>query len=277
MPRAFLAFAVAGFSLIAAGCSSGPQPPQPGTPGFYLAAAKSTYAAGDFLKTNDNLSQLSTSADYGARTQPWSIAISAGLAKGYMDLADNFEYGARANRTNPTPFRRQTQQLRSMASSSALQCAETAHKYMAANTADPVVFEFPFPSGSAAEPVQLQRVAKGMIVPDADIEALQKSMRQRGVLLTVTRMVGAGEDSAKALEMFKGGEVKIPRATFLLGLAQSLFDEANLYASQKQDQPDRMKLMLNEATEAAKAVPESKESKELLAKIAKLQKPGKKT
>ena len=277
MPRAFLVFAVAGFSLIAAGCNSGPQPPQPGSPAFYLAAAKSTFAAGDFLKTNDNLSQLSTSADYGARTQPWSIVISAGLAKGYMDLADNFEYGARANRANPTPFRRQMQQLRSMAGSAALQCAETAHRYMAANATDPVVFEFGYPSGSAAEPVQLQRVAKGIIVPDADIEALQRSMIQRGVLLTVTRMVGAGEDSAKALEMFKGGEVRIPRATFLMGVAKALFDEANLYTSQKLDQPDRMRLMLEEASEAVKAVPESKDTKELLAKIAKLQKPGKKT
>jgi hypothetical protein len=114
-------------------------------------------------------------------------------------------------------------------------------------------------------------------VPDADIEALQKAMVQRGVLLTVTRMVGAGDDSTKALEIFKAGEVKIPRATFLLGTAKSLFDESDLYTPMKLDQPDRMKLLLEQASAALQAVPESKESKELAAKIAKLRKPGKKT
>src|SRR5580700_8036242 len=153
MPRAFLAFAVAGFSLIAAGCSSGPQPPQAGTPAFYWAAARSTYAAGDFLKTSDNLSQLSTSADYGTRSQPWFMVIQAGLAKGYLDLADNFENGARANRANPAPFRRQTQQLPSLASNSAISLAESVHKFLAAPPTDPILFEFPFPTGSAAEPV----------------------------------------------------------------------------------------------------------------------------
>ena len=277
MPRAFLVYAVAGFSLIAAGCSSGPQPPQPGTPAFFLAAAKSTYAQGDFLKTSDNLSQLTSSADYGVRTEPWLIVMSAGIAKGYMDLADNFEYGARANRANPTPFRRQVQQLRSLAATAAMQCAETTHKFLNDNKGDSVALEFPYPTGSAAEPVQLQRVAKGMIIPDADIETLQKAMVQRGVLLTATRMVGASDDPAKALETFKSGDVKVPRATFLLATAKALYDEAALYSPQKLDQPDRAKLLCNQATEALKGVPESKESKELADKIGKLVKPVKKT
>ncbi len=96
--------------------------------------------------------------------------MSAGLAKGYMDLADNFELGARANRANPAPFRRQLQQLRSMAASAAMQCAESTDKLLAENKDATIAFEFPFPTGSAAEPVQLQRVSKGMIVPASEVE-----------------------------------------------------------------------------------------------------------
>jgi hypothetical protein len=277
MPRAFLAFAVAGLSLIAAGCNSGPRPPQPGTPAFYWAAAKSTYAQGDFLKTSDNLSQLGNSPEYGVRAEPWSIVMSAGLAKGYMNLAENFEYGSRANRANPTPFRRQVQQLRSLASTAAMQCAETVHKFLDSNKDDPVLLEFSYPTGSAAEPVQLQRVAKGMLPPAAEIEDLQRSMLRRGVLLTVTRVVGAGDDSAKALDTFKTPEVKVPRAVFLMAIAKALVDEADLYTPTKLDQPDRLNLLCEQATDALKAVPESKETKDLSAKIAKLRKPGKKT
>ena len=277
MPRAFLAFAAAGVSLIAAGCSSGPQPPQPGTPAFYWAAARSTYAAGDFLKTSDNLSQLGSSADYGTRSQPWFIVVQAGLAKGYMDLAENFDYGAHANRANPTPFIRQEHQLQSLASSAVMALAETHHKFLAAPPTDTLLFEFPYPTGSAAEPVQLQRVAKGMIVPDADLEGLQKAMVQRGVLLTVTDMVGASGDPAKALDVFKAPEVKVPRATFLTATAKAFSNLADLYTPRKLDQPDRLNLLCDEATAALKQVPESKDTKDIQARIAKLRKPGKKT
>lgn len=277
MPRAFPVFAAAGLSLVAAGCNSGPQPPQPGTPAFYWAAARSTYAAGDFLKASDNLSQLSSSADYGARAQPWTMVMSAGLAKGYMDLADNFELGGRANRANPTPFRRQVDQLRRNAGTAAMQLAETIHKFLGGDKTDPIVLEFPYPTGSLSDPVQLQRVAKGMMVPDAEIEDLQRAMLQRGVLFTVTRVVGAGDDPAKTQEIFKGGEVKVPRATFLLGISKSLVDEADLYTPSKLDQPDRLNVLCQEATDALEGVPESKETKDLAARIGKLRKPGKRS
>src|SRR5271157_5121397 len=270
MPRAFLVFTVVGFSIVATGCNSGPQPPQPGTPAFYWAAAKSTYAAGDFLKASDNLSQLSTSTEFAARARPWSIVMSAGLAKGYMDLADNFEYGARANRANPAPFRRQVQQLRSLAGSAAMQCAESTSKFLSENKADPIALEFPYPTGNFAEPVQLQRVAKGMIVPAAEIEDLTKTMVQRGVLITVTRVVGAADDPAKANGIFKAGDVKVPRAVFLQAIAKALVDQADLYTPTKLDQPDRLKLLCQQATASLQSVPPSKESKDLLAKIAKL-------
>lgn len=278
MPRTFLALAVAALSLIGAGCSSGPQPPQPGTPGFYWASAQSTYKAGDFLKTNDNLSQLSASADYGVRAQPWTIVMNAGLAKGYIDLAENFEYGARANRANPTAFIRQVQSLHRAAGSCAMQCAETIHKLLAATPTETVALEFPFPMGNATTPVQIQRVAKGMMAPDAEIEDMQKLMLQRGVLLTVTRMVGAAGDPAKALEIFKPGNVQVPRATFLTATAKSLFEMTDLYTAKNLDQPDRLNALCDEATAALKAVPATPETKELLAKIAaKTKKPGKKT
>jgi hypothetical protein len=277
MPRAFLVFAAAGLSLVAAGCNSGPQPPQPGTPAFYWAAARSTYAAGDFLKTNDNLSQLSDSADYSTRTQPWALVMSAGLAKGYMDLADNFELGGRANRANPTPFRRQVDQLRRYAGTAAMEEAEIVHKFLGGDKTDPILLEFPYPTGSLSDPVQLQRVAKGMMVPDAEIEDLQRAMLQRGVLFTVTRAVGASDDPAKTQEIFKAGEVKIPRATFLFAISRSLVDEADLYTPTKLDQPDRLNVLCEQATQALESVPASKETKDLATKIGKLRKPGKKS
>lgn len=269
--------AVVTLSIFAAGCSSGPKPPQPGTPAFFLASAKSTYAAGDFIKTSDNLSQLANDAEFGARTEASSILISAGLAKGYADLAENYEYGGRANRNNPTPFRRQVTQYRNLAGAAAMQTTQSLHHFLDANKVDPIVLEFGYPTGSAAEPVQLQRVAKGLMPPEGEIESLQNSMLQRGVLLITARAVAGSNDTAKALELFKTGEVKVPRATFLLAIGKALIDEADLYTPRKLDQPERLKVVCEHAAEAVGAVPQSAQTKELLSKIEKLRNPGKKT
>src|ERR1039458_6210743 len=45
-----VAIALTTLGLLAAGtsCSSGPQPPQPGTPAFFWAATNETYRAGDY-------------------------------------------------------------------------------------------------------------------------------------------------------------------------------------------------------------------------------------
>lgn len=265
---------VLGFTLLAASCS--PQPPQPGTPAFLWNAAKRTYGTGDFLKANDNLSQLSKSdSDFKARSQPWSIVLSAGIAQAYMDLADSYEAGAKANRANPTPFRRQAAVYRSQAAAATLDGAETVHKFLGENKTDSITLEdLGFPAGSAAEPVGLQRVAKGMLLPPAEGDALTKAMVQRGVLLSVTHFVGAGDDSAKAQEVFKAPEVKVATPAFLLAMAKALTDQAELYGPKKLDNSDRLKVFCDEAEEALRAVPPSKETKDLTVRIDKLRKPS---
>src|SRR5436305_15158315 len=103
-------------------CSSGPQPPKPGTPEFIWNAAKSTYHSGDFVKTSENLQQLiKTDSEFSARARPWAIVISAGLVQGYAETADTYEAGARLNHANPMPFRKEASQLRSLASAAAME------------------------------------------------------------------------------------------------------------------------------------------------------------
>lgn len=277
MRRIWTLPAAVGLIVFASGCSSGPTPPQPGTPEFMWSAAKTTYAAGDFSKANDNLSQLAKgTSDYAARSRPLTIVLTSGIAKAYAELADNFETGAQANRNNPTPFRRQVNIFRSQASAAAMQTAEAVHEFVKSNPPDRITIELGYPSGSAAPPVSLQRVAKGMMLPDAEIETLQKEMVQRGVLLATTRAVGAGEDTAKALEIFKAGNVAVAKPTFLLESAKVMYDLADLYSPKKLDQPNRLNLLTGEIDEALQSAPAGKDTKDLAAKLAKLKK-GKRT
>ena len=239
-----------GLVAVATSCSSGPQPPQPGTPAFYWAAAKETYRAGDFLKTSENLQRiLASENEFTARARAWDTVISAGMAQGYIELADTWEAGARANRADPTPFRKQVSALRSLASASAIQFTEDIHKVIGADKDPNILLAFAYPAGASAAPAGLKRVAGGILVQDSERDLLQAAMLQRGVLLSVCAAVGSPDDAAAAQEKLKTGEFRVPRDTFLLAAAKSLQEQSELFTSAKLDQPNRLKLMSQEALE----------------------------
>jgi hypothetical protein len=265
-----VAIALSILGLLAAGtsCSSGPQPPQPGTPAFYWAAAKETYRAGDFLKASENLQRILVSEnEFTARARAWDTVISAGLTQGYIELADNWEAGARANRPNPTPFRKQVSALRSLASASAIQFTEDIHKVMEVDKDPNLLLAFAYPAGAAAPPAGLKRVAGGILVQDSERDLLQAAMLQRGVLLSVCGAVGSPDDAAAAQEKLKTGEFRVPRDTFLLAAAKSLQEQSELFTSTKLDQPNRLKLLSQEALKALGSIPQTKETKSLTDKI----------
>src|SRR5882762_656532 len=93
--RISVAVALAGLNFA---CSSS-SAPEPGTPAYYWAAAKETFAANDYVKTTEHLDKLLASDnDYTARALPWRLILTSGMVRGYMDVADNCEYGVRAKK-----------------------------------------------------------------------------------------------------------------------------------------------------------------------------------
>ena len=259
---------VAGGVLATTSCSSGPEPPKPGTPAFLWNAAKVTYRSGDFVKTSETLQQLTRSeSEFTARARPWSIVLSAGLAQGYSETADAYEAGARANRANPTPFRKEVNQLRSLASAAAVEFAETVHVFLEKDKSPTVLLVFENPTGAAAQPGGLRKISSGAWLQDSERASLLATMLQRGVLLSAGRVAGSPDDPAKTLEVLKSGEAQAPRPVFLYGVAKMLYDQGDLFGSMKMDQPNRLRLVCQEATESLGSVPESKESKALMQKL----------
>ncbi len=254
--------------LATASCSSGPEPPKPGSPAFLWNAARSTYHAGDFVKTGENLQQLIRSDnEFTARSRPWAIVISAGLAQGYAETADMYEEGARANRANPTPFRKEVSQLRSMSSAAAVEFAEGVHVLLEKDKSPNITLAFEHPTGAAAQPGGLRKVAGGAWIQDSERESLLHAMLQRGVVLSAGRSAGSPDDPAKALEVLKNGDAQIARPLFLFASAKMLYDQSSLFSATKMDQPVRLRLMCQVALDALQGVPESKETKALTTKI----------
>ena len=252
-------------NLILFSCS-GSNAPQPGTPAFFWDAAKVTYAAGDYQKTVENLGNiLAGQNDYTARALPWMLVLTSGMAQGYMDLAEAYDAGGHVNRTLTTNFHRQVNTYRGAANTLALQFADTLSKFQGKD--EYVTLGFAYPTGSPTEVVLLNKVAGGSWLPDAETETAQKRAVERAVLLATCRAAGAKDDPAKAQDLLKTGDAKVPRSAFVEAMAAALFEQSQLYARTRLDEPDKLKIFCSRAQEALKSVPASKESQDLDKKI----------
>lgn len=252
-------------------CSSGPSAPEPGTPPFYWGAADETWRSGDYLKTLDNLSHLTADQnDFTVRARPWEIMVASGVARGYSDLADSCENAIRKSPARANEIRRQMNAWRGSANSTTLELADTFQKFAAANKQQsiPLAFAWP-PAGNAAVPAQRDRFAAGAPLSASDLDALEQTMVQRGVLLAVARATGAGEDTAKAQELFHQPTPTVPAETFMVGMGQALYDLSSLYGPKKLDTPKRHDMLITLATNALKPYPKNKDAVALLAKIEK--------
>lgn len=254
------------FILVA--CGEG-NAPQPGTPAFYWAAAQETFTTKDYNKTLEHLEKLNaTDNDYTARARPWMLVMTSGMARGYSDLADSFAAGAQANKSNPVDFRRHTNAYRGEANRLSLEFVEVFDKFRK-DKDDPVPIALPFPSGSPAPVALLTKAAAGMMLQPAELEPAEKRAIERGVLLAACVAAGAPEDPAKTQELLKAGTLTIPRAAFVTAMANTLYEESQLYSLRKLDDAEKLKAFCNRALDALKTVPETKQTKELSSKITK--------
>lgn len=255
-------------SFILISCSSGPEPIKPGTPAFFWNAATENYLKGDYPKAAEQLGKiLNTENEFTARARPWRLILLAGLAKGHMDLANSFEMGARQNKANPTPFRKETMDNRSNASNYATQFVSDFAKFSKVPAEPQIALAFPAPPGSPAKLPFLDKVASGLQPSIGEVENARRDTIRRSVLLTTCGAAGVENDAARVTEILKSGSATVPRDAFLKAMADTLYEQAGLFGKQKLGRPDHQKHFLNMTVEALKGVSDTKESKELKKKV----------
>jgi hypothetical protein len=268
MTRPVTAFGISlSLALLFSGCSSQNAPPAKGTPAFYWSAANETYATGDYVKTVEHLRRLTdTENEYTERALPWSLIMTSGMSRGYRELADSYEAGARIRKGDPAQFRRNTSNYRSAAGRYSLQFAEAFAKFQQ-SAKETVPLAFRYPAGSPAQPQLVTKVMMGTYLQGTEPETAEKRSIERGVLLATCDAVGAPNDAAKTQDVFKSGAVQVSKSVFLAAMAQSLYDQAQLYSRRKMDEPDKLKFLCDRAADVLKQLPDSKQKKELLSKI----------
>jgi hypothetical protein len=220
---------------------SGPAPTA-GSAEFYWNAAKETYASGDYLKTLDDLDHLMENhSEYTARAIPWSLVLTAGMATGYMEMADYYMAGARANKSQALTFRRKASDYKTMASPLALRFAQNVEK-MAQLPAGAVPLGFPIPKGNAVLPELFSRLEGGEMPSASDADTAQTLAIERNVLLAACEAVGAPNDMAKAEDIL----IHVSTAshvTFRRAVSQMLENLSTLYSRNQLDEPEKLAIL----------------------------------
>lgn len=279
-PSATLVLLFVPVLILAISCATGPPPARMGSPEWYWNAANEQFTTGDLIKTQEHLEKvLLSEGPFKARATIWHLVMSGGMALGYKELAEAYDAGGSATKTQEGEFRRRAGDALRLSKQYCISQAQELERFLKDTSgASEYSLEFVFPAGSPAEDPALGRIKKGIMPPEEELVKAERMTVKRGVLRETATTVGAGEDTAKTAALFEKKPVKVPRAVFLCGFAESLVEQARIFDRKKLNEPDKKKILLQMASECAKPAAESddaelkKRAKAVQEKIAKEQK-----
>ncbi len=252
-------------------CSSeqkGPQAAKPGTPAFFWASANDAYKKGDFAAVVKNLGNIAASDnEFKLKAQIALVAINSGLGRGDMEWADQLETGSKAARTRQLDFRKRVTTARTEAGQAAMRSVDIVHKLLATLKDEQIPVAFGVPEVNKDKPVEAEKLLKGVLPPDAELDAMRAKYQNRGVLLSVARLGDPSGDIAKATSALSGTDPKVSRASFFAYAAGELTELSAVFGPKKLDHAGRAKLLLEEAKEALAEVPQSADKAKLQKKI----------
>ena len=278
-------FLCPGILLLVSSCSSGPTPPKMGTPEWYWAEANNMFTSGDLAKAQDRLDgALQNEGPIKPKAAVFQLVFLSGVALGNKELGDAYDAGWEEVKETAKPA--QTAELRRLenaanraSKASCMALAQALSNFLKDNAnATEFSVEFAFPPETPGESPLLANARKGILPPEVEIRQMERATVKRGVVSQAASMVGAGSDLAKAAEMFKAQPVKVPRAVFLYGLAEGLFEESKIFDQKRMNEPETKRSLYQIALNCLKPASEAgdeglkKKAKDLGDKIAKEQK-----
>lgn len=229
------------------------------------------YQAGQYEKSLEHLDKIIRSGDpIVAKAAPLRLLTLSGLARGYQDLAAQFQLGAESIKTGSSAdHRRRSEQYRAQAANFALQLAEAFTAFENSHASGPVAVDFPYPArGTMTLPPVFSRVGQGQLIPDMEIERMQNAVLQRAVLREISSAVGAAGDVAQAQARMKTLPLETPRDAFLAAVGESLYENSVIFGPRGRGETPRQEHLLDLATRAL-GPSAGDRAKELKAKIAK--------
>jgi len=232
------------------GCGTGdPTAPRGGTPEWHWENAGQHYDRAEFAKMVAELDIVAErDTPLNRKAVVWRTTVLLGLSRGYKEIGDAYRAAIEENEKLDSAYRNSLQQVNRDARQFAVELAESLGAVEQAMSGEKVVCEFPFPSGSPAEPAYLLAIRKAQqVTPEQALGASELAVR-RGIILAASEFCGIGaapEDAVKAASVFEAGPAEVPKDQARLIFAKMLLDTALVFSAERLNQPDIRKLLID--------------------------------
>jgi hypothetical protein len=247
-----------GFLALALMASCSAPVPRPTGVAFEYESAKEMFMKGRFdraLDFTDAPAKASPPNEFTQRARVLQVAIYTGMVKANKELADAYTDGA--EKTKNPRFQGEFGRLRhdhlQYGTRAALGLGEVAHRITEGETVSKeFTLDAPFPSAEGpVEVVQLKRVIDGGWIEPEDQEAAALDAQRKGINDALAEL--AGGDRSKARAAMLAGPVTIDGVDFAIFLGKQLLEGASLFDRDHMRDPQKLRVLCDEADEAAKA------------------------
>jgi hypothetical protein len=207
------------------------------------------FTEGNIDGTLQQIEVLLNAGDSDAvRAAAWKMLILAGKSRAYFELSEAYETGAQESRTQIAAFQRAASTYRSHARLASLALAQ-----MAAETdrhfgrVDTIPLHFPMPPGSTSASSVVASVKVGHLTHQDQLTAAEEYSVRRAIILLVgeaTKAISAGSapdpgEGPAALS------VAIPKPRLLAVVGRVLYEQADLFAENRLNDPGKYALLLD--------------------------------
>jgi hypothetical protein len=254
----------------------GPSGPAQGSPEWLYLAARDSFRGGDIDKTQVHLEKIVVvESPFQARAAAWDLLIKNGRLLGYEDLVESYHAGwLHAVGPNKLNFARDHDTMLKEIRGYGLHLLEANdhfQKIAATQKLDHVDLEFPWPDGSAAPVVEIERMEKGIWPVDTERELAQSKMLQRGMLRGISAGITAPDDVPGAQKAMASGKTSVPLVHFQWAIANAMSTTAKYFGEHYIAESDKRKIFLENTVETVKKVLDLKPDADIEKAAKKLQ------
>ncbi len=274
--RSLLILCVILLFLLLPACG-GPSGPAQGSPEWLYSAAKDSFRGGDIDKTQVHLEKLENleGNPFQARAAAWDVLIKNGRLLGYEELVESYNIASQhAVGGNKLNFSRDRDTMLKEIRGYGLHLLEANthfQKIAAAQKLDHVDLEFPWPDGSAAPVLEIERMEKGIWPVDSERELAKSKILQRGLLRGISAGITNLDDVAGAQKAMAAGKTEAAMARFQWAIAGVMSTTAKYFGEHYIAESDKRKIFLQNTVEAAKRVLDLKPDADIEKAAKKLQ------
>ena len=237
-------------TLIAlAACSSGSQRAAADSWSPRWQETERLFIDGDIDGTLQQVEVLLNAGDsHAVRAAAWKMLILAGKSRGYFELSEAYETGAQENRAEVSAFRRAASTYRSRARLASLALAQMAKETdRHFGHVDTIPLDFPIPPSSTSPSPVVASVEVGRLAHQTQLTAAEEYSVRRAIVLTVCEAGKATSDrkDPDPSEGLAAHSPAIPKPRLLAVVGRVLYEQADLFAESRLNDPDKYALLLD--------------------------------